>query len=382
MLDRAASLVLEKGVTLHTKPQALRRTDGSVAYFTSDVMPVRANDGRIIGIFCIMPNVTEEVLAQNEIEALSDTVERDQMTGLLNQEATRDQVGAFLRNTGKGLTSALFMIDIDDFKNVNDTFGHQTGDEVIKGFAWAIKGCFRKDDIVGRVGGDEFAVLMCGVHSRDNVVTKAQSLIEALQCTCGTDTDAMDLTGSVGIAIHQGDDETSTELFARADNQLYLSKKLGKNRFSMAGGASGSDKGTVVIDDVLTGHQRTTVQLRYLLENMDGFMLVCEVENGGNHEVRFVYASPEADRHMLGSIDDDRGKGVLSSILPADRDAVVEKIRKAAATDGRLDVTYRAHPADGGRPRLRMAHGTRLPDDGGSVSRLLIVVQNVGLEAQ
>jgi hypothetical protein len=85
---------------------------------------------------------------------------------------------------------------------------------------------------------------------------------------------------------------------------------------------------------------------------------------------------------MLGSIDDDRGKGVLSSILPADRDTVVEKIRKAAATDGRLDVTYRAHPADGGRPRLRMAHGTRLPDDGGSVSRLLIVVQNVGLEAQ
>lgn len=106
---------------------------------------------------------------------LEEEIRLDPLTRILNKKAFREEVEAFLENAGEQETAAFYVIDIDGFKEINDTFGHTVGDMVISDIAHLIREQFRSDDLVGRVGGDEFAVLM--KHSeREHAQKKAQTL--------------------------------------------------------------------------------------------------------------------------------------------------------------------------------------------------------------
>lgn len=368
--QHADQLVLEEGRTLHSGPTPVTDKDGKVVYYSSTVTPLRSG-GDIIGLFCIMLDVTESVTANQELDKLSQTAKEDSLTGLLNHEAAMLKIQAYFDSGDSIGLDALFMIDIDDFKSVNDTFGHPVGDKVIRDFARVIASSFRNDDIVGRVGGDEFLALMRNVKTRADVRHKAQDLIEALQYTCEGDACTRDLTGSVGVSIHEAG-ESLADLYSRADNQLYRAKTSGKNRYSIDGVAAEGDS-AAELASMLAGKTRTAVHLRSLLQNMDGFMLICEV----GEDIRFTYASPGAHESIRAEVTADGDAGaVLGAILPEDRIRVERAIHKVADQGGRLDIAYRVLPRGSEVPCWRTARGSMLPPDGSGVGKMLVVVQD------
>jgi diguanylate cyclase (GGDEF)-like protein/PAS domain S-box-containing protein len=156
--------------------------------------------------------------------------EHDLLTGLYNSFTATAMVNSAIAHSTENDRHALFVVDIDNFKKINDSFGHLSGDRLIAELASRIRALFRDSDIVGRVGGDEFIVFMEHTDPA-SVIKKAQTLnrtIAAVQS--GTDT-AAHISGSVGIAFFPADGKSYDELFRKADTAMYCAKKRGKNSF-------------------------------------------------------------------------------------------------------------------------------------------------------
>ena len=122
------------------------------------------------------------------------------------------------------------MLDIDNFKGLNDTLGHQAGDEFLIELARELKNHFRESDVVGRIGGDEFFALMRNVTEHEQIERKAKDLIDIIQGI--TEKHAqVELGGSIGISIYPKDGKTLDDLYAKADAAMYKAKKDGKNKY-------------------------------------------------------------------------------------------------------------------------------------------------------
>ena len=125
---------------------------------------------------------------------------------------------------------AVLYLDYDNFKRVNDTFGHAMGDLLLQRMSQRLKGCLRAEDTVARLGGDEFILVFPGIHDKQDVKRLAEK-INKIGC------EPMDLEGhnvqgsiSIGVAIYPDDGETPKELLNNADEALYCAKREGKNR--------------------------------------------------------------------------------------------------------------------------------------------------------
>ncbi|MEG2893247.1 MAG: diguanylate cyclase [Clostridium sp.] len=162
------------------------------------------------------------------IEDLQKKVEIDPLTGLYNKPTTKNAIIDFLSSEGNG-NHALFVIDIDDFKVVNDMYGHLVGDDLLKKVSSSIRDIFRDEDIVGRFGGDEFTVFMKNVPSREALINKANRLCNVLsQNFVGS---YGSISGSIGIATYPCNGNDYYTLFECADKAMYSAKRHGKNCF-------------------------------------------------------------------------------------------------------------------------------------------------------
>jgi len=168
-----------------------------------------------------------------ESENLKTKAELDLMTGLYNKVTTETLCEAILSSSWEK-NHALFIFDIDNFKTINDTEGHQAGDQTIKIIANMIGSQFRESDIVGRIGGDEFVVLMVGVVSKDIARRKAQDIVRIMKYKPNLTLPA-NVSLSVGLCFIEGKLIDYKTLFQRADESLYNSKKEGKARYSEYG---------------------------------------------------------------------------------------------------------------------------------------------------
>ncbi|MEG2429408.1 MAG: GGDEF domain-containing protein, partial [Oscillospiraceae bacterium] len=146
---------------------------------------------------------------------------------------TKMLIDDFLENEGRLGKHALFILDIDNFKNVNDTLGHLTGDKVLVDIAEKIKKSVRMTDICGRIGGDEFVILLKNTPSLAFISAKAKEICTSFKSTLSNQTSTVQISGSIGIAPYNADNLAYTELFVNADTALYNSKKNGKNQFSV-----------------------------------------------------------------------------------------------------------------------------------------------------
>ena len=120
-----------------------------------------------------------------ELKTLAERASRDMFSGLFNRETAVSHIEQYLKRMQQGDACALFMIDLDKFKLVNDTLGHPAGDRVIQQAARTISTCFRPTDIVGRLGGDEFLALFTGNFSEEAVRTRARAICDALRFSVG-----------------------------------------------------------------------------------------------------------------------------------------------------------------------------------------------------
>lgn len=176
------------------------------------------------------------------IHQLELAARTDAKTGLLNAEAWHLQATLELRRTRQqppGARVGLFMIDVDHFKDINDTHGHQTGDLVLRRIAAALAGAVRRGDAVGRFGGEEFAVLLPGVE-HDEAVAIAERMraeVHGVLVDDGHGGTVGGLTVSIGIALWPEVAEDTLEgLLAAADSALYDAKRLGRDQVQSAGG--------------------------------------------------------------------------------------------------------------------------------------------------
>ncbi|MFE2755053.1 diguanylate cyclase [Actinosynnema sp. NPDC059335] len=176
------------------------------------------------------------------IHQLELAARTDAKTGLLNAEAWHLQATLELRRTRQqppGARVGLFMVDVDHFKDINDTHGHQTGDVVLRRIAAALAGAVRRGDAVGRFGGEEFAVLLPGVE-HDEAVAIAERMraeVHRVSADDGHGGTVGGLTVSIGIAVWPEVAEDTLEgLLAAADSALYEAKRLGRDQVQAAGG--------------------------------------------------------------------------------------------------------------------------------------------------
>jgi diguanylate cyclase (GGDEF)-like protein len=160
--------------------------------------------------------------------------EHDTLTGLLNKGAAKQHITEYLSSLPAATeSSALLIIDADDFKKINDSFGHLFGDAVLTDMAMELEHYFRRMDIIGRVGGDEFLVLFRGIPSIDYLQERCQQLLESLHRSYKNDTNTLSFSISIGIALFPRHGKNFTELFTHADRALYNAKCHGKGTFSV-----------------------------------------------------------------------------------------------------------------------------------------------------
>lgn len=160
--------------------------------------------------------------------------ERDSLTGLYNKSTTEILISSqLIADKGNPISGVLFIIDIDDFKMINDRLGHLYGDAVLSELSESLRKVFRDSDIVGRIGGDEFLVFAEGLQSEGLMIKKANSICTAFLQTYANEKDeGYAVSSSIGIAVFPKDGESFEALFRCADAALYTSKAQGKNRYS------------------------------------------------------------------------------------------------------------------------------------------------------
>ncbi len=167
-------------------------------------------------------------------QRLVDRAERDNLTNLYNKEAARKRIQWRMRQDGTE-TAAMFIIDLDNFKSVNDRFGHMFGDAVLTEMASSIAHLFRDGDIVARIGGDEFLAYMSALPSPRIAKTRAEKIIQTISSMMRENLKDTPLTCSVGVAYYPTSGEDYITLFQRCDHALYLAKAAGKNRYEIYG---------------------------------------------------------------------------------------------------------------------------------------------------
>lgn len=195
------------------RASALRRKDGSL--------------DRIVGLIV---NIDEEKQMER---ALQDRADRDMLTKLLNKDAGRKQIEEYLSQFPKGVSCAMLIIDLDNFKQINDRFGHLFGDTVLIKVAKEIKKMFRAQDIITRIGGDEFLVLIRGVSDLGLVEARCQRLLTALHSAFLAAEQELSVSCSIGVAVAPDHGIRYLELFHHADLALYLAKAQGRDRFAV-----------------------------------------------------------------------------------------------------------------------------------------------------
>jgi diguanylate cyclase (GGDEF)-like protein/PAS domain S-box-containing protein len=218
-----AEVVVEKQV---------RRPDGSVRQATLVVSRLEGDDGQPV-LVGQLTDVTEERLLA---DALATRAERDPLTGLMNRYAFLEQFGKALARTERTHERvAILFLDLDHFKDVNDTFGHHVGDELLCQVAERLHASTRTGDTIGRLGGDEFVVLCEPVHDPGDAHAVAERITANMRLPFVIGTSTVHVTVSVGVRLSEAGETDPSRLLRDADAAAYHAKHAGRAQWSSFG---------------------------------------------------------------------------------------------------------------------------------------------------
>lgn len=218
-------------------PVSYHHKDGHLVPAVARFIPDRDDQGRIVGaieVFMDTSAVMEERKKTHELKKLALV---DTLTEVANRRCAEIRIGAKLNEWKRyGWSFAVLFCDVDDFKAVNDNYGHEAGDQVLRAVARTLSGNLRSSDFVSRWGGDEFLVLLSNVDmtSLARVAEKVRRLVEHTRVSVsGRDGNRVaGVTASLGGVLAR-DDDTVESLLKRADQLMFASKKAGRNRVSL-----------------------------------------------------------------------------------------------------------------------------------------------------
>lgn len=206
-----------------------RMSDGSVRWVRNKVHFLTDADN---GHLCMMLSARDINESKQEEQKIKDAAELDLMTKVFNRETAMDYIEQILQEEyDRG--HSLYMLDVDNFKRLNDTLGHQAGDEFLICLANRLKNTVRESDIIGRIGGDEFFVFLRNVSEPDMVKIKAQQLLSVIS-EVAKDYLQVAVSGSIGIGRYPENGSDLDSLYGKADEALYVAKHAGKNCYRIA----------------------------------------------------------------------------------------------------------------------------------------------------
>lgn len=200
---------------------------------------LKNDEGRFIKLIGKFENISD---IKNAEMRLIDKAERDPLTRIYNKSTTKKLIKNFLRIDSKDTFDAFIIIDVDDFKKVNDTLGHLFGDSILFDLSQEMQDLFRSNDVVGRIGGDEFIVFLRGIKQKSHIESKANDICKIFDLLYAGD-DGTKITGSLGIALFPQDGDTFDELYRKADLALYASKRAGKSCYTFYSAESEENTG-------------------------------------------------------------------------------------------------------------------------------------------
>lgn len=210
-----------------------------IQWFKMIVKNIYNDDHQIMKTVGIVDDITEKKVQEELLEegqkekiVLQKRAERDGLTGLYNAATVKQKIHEFLNSPkGKEGNHLLLLMDIDNFKQINDTFGHRFGDQVLKDISGILQKKFRRDDILGRLGGDEFVVFMINAAEYEIMEPVLADLCRKLKKTYTKDGKSVTISASFGIVEAPKYGKTFHELYEKSDRMLYEVKKNIKNGF-------------------------------------------------------------------------------------------------------------------------------------------------------
>ena len=176
-------------------------------------------------------NILVRIKASEHSKVLEDKADTDLLTDLNNKMATERKIREYMEKY-PDKQGVLFVLDVDNFKKINDTMGHAFGDEVLRSLAVRLQSMFRATDIVGRTGGDEFMVFLKDIREIGMIEREGRKIEQFFHQFEVGEYVKYSVTASVGAAVFPGDGRTFEDLYKAADNALYVSKRHGKNQLS------------------------------------------------------------------------------------------------------------------------------------------------------
>lgn len=203
------------------------RPDGD-RFFVTTAKPVLDDSGKAVSVICISKDITDRKRIEEQLARMS---QHDPLTDLPNRALFSNRVQQAIADASRDRTRlAVFFVDLDHFKSVNDSLGHSVGDLLLQAAAQRLQACVRKSDTVARMGGDEFVVVMPGIEDSHFALALAEKIRLAL---C----EPFDLNGhqcaivssSIGVAIYPEHGTDELELARNADNAMYQAKAKGRN---------------------------------------------------------------------------------------------------------------------------------------------------------
>ncbi len=218
------------GSTGHWQGEIIdRRKNGESYPEWLSISALKDERGRVTSYVSVFIDISERKAAEKRMAHMA---QHDFLTGLPNRMLLLDRLGqAINRAERDGYKVAVMFLDLDRFKNINDTLGHTVGDKLLQEVASRIARVSRAGDTICRLGGDEFVVMLPGVESTAAVSVIAQKLLESIAGSCVIDGNEIEVTTSVGVSVYPDDGRDAGSLLKHADSAMYHAKESGRNNY-------------------------------------------------------------------------------------------------------------------------------------------------------
>jgi diguanylate cyclase (GGDEF)-like protein/PAS domain S-box-containing protein len=235
VLDDHLGAVLKGHVEKYDVDHRVRKLDGGWFWIRSRGEVVERDAGRrALRITGTNSDVSARKLLEQQ---LVHQATHDVLTGIPNRSLFHDRLNqAIARSLRNGTLMAVMYLDIDKFKGINDTLGHDMGDQLLKAFSRRLGSCVRATDTVARLGGDEYAVILESLEGREAGMRIAEKIVVAMRPEFVLENRSISVTTSVGMSFHEGGVDISQDLLIKqADEALYQAKGAGRNNYKVFG---------------------------------------------------------------------------------------------------------------------------------------------------
>ncbi len=206
-----------------------RRKNGDIYPEWLNIAAIRNRAGEVTHYAAVFSDLSSQEQVREQLHRLAYY---DVLTGLPNRDLFRDRLtNAAARARRNGSTVGLVFLDLDRFKNVNDSLGHSAGDALLKAVAERLTGRFRESDTIARIGGDEFAIVLADIRDADDAANAAASVLNVLHAPIIVEGHELFASASIGISLCPDDGEDPELLIRNADAAMYRAKSLGRNGY-------------------------------------------------------------------------------------------------------------------------------------------------------